>query len=436
MLEGLISVLGGFNTAHETYKRISGMIRGDKDKSAQYLETMCEHLGGIRGEFERLSDKILYAPDMQAVHDTTQSRQRVEHLRNVLEYLEPVQKALDEDILSSAIVLTPDKMQQALNKSPWEVLIDVRPANLVTKPNNPDLLPILFAHSGMHYIGWQMRGTLPILFNCEFDELWLPGKTSHGTVKPVAPEMVTVPAGIFMMGSNDYDDEKPVHRVTISKPFAMGKYPVTVGDFKQFVLVTGYETEAETGDGSWIWTGKEWDKRADANWLNPYFIQTDDHPVVCISWNDAQKYCQWLSKQTGQQYRLPTEAEWEYACRAGSSTKWCFGDDESQLQDYAWYDKNSGGKTHPVGEKKPNKFGLYDMHGNVWEWCEDSWHENYKGAPTDGSAWKNSNENRSLLRGGSWGNIANYCRSASRDRGDQGNRDNDNGVRLVCGVRA
>ncbi len=236
-------------------------------------------------------------------------------------------------------------------------------------------------------------------------------KLKDGTL---APEMIIVPAGEFMMGddSSNYDDEKPIHKVTIAQPFAIGKYQVTFDDYDKYCEATG----AKKPDDECWGRGKR--------------------PVINVSWNDAQKYCQWLSEQTGRHYRLPTEAEWEYACRAGSTTKWCCGDDESQLKDYAWYDKNSDSKTHPVGEKKPNKFGLYDMHGNVWEWCEDSWHENYNGAPTDGSAWKNYNENKSLLRGGSWDDSANYCRSANRGRYNQDNRYYNFGVRFVCSVRA
>jgi len=122
-----------------------------------------------------------------------------------------------------------------------------------------------------------------------------------------------------------------------------------------------------------------------------------------------------LSEQTGEDYRLLTEAEWEYACRAGSTGKYCFGDDVNQLGNYGWYDKNSGSQTHPVGEKKANKFGLYDMHGNVWEWCEDVWHDNYNGAPVDGSAWVSGGDSKvHLLRGGSWGGSDIYLRCAFR----------------------
>jgi formylglycine-generating enzyme required for sulfatase activity len=231
-----------------------------------------------------------------------------------------------------------------------------------------------------------------------------------------APATVWLPKGKFKMGSNQEDREKPIHEVTIDYELAVGKYPATMGEFKKFVQATGYKTEAEMGDGAYVRIGDSWSKKADANWKNPYFTQTDSHPVVCVSWNDAREYCEWLSEQTGQVYRLLSEAEWEYACRAGSTGKYCFGDDVHQSGSYGWFKGNSGEKTHPVGEKKPNQFGLYDMHGNVWEWCEDVGHKNYVGAPpSDGSAWMaGGDSNEHLLRGGCWGSDDDLSRCASR----------------------
>ncbi|MFZ4556038.1 MAG: formylglycine-generating enzyme family protein, partial [Pseudanabaena sp.] len=130
--------------------------------------------------------------------------------------------------------------------------------------------------------------------------------------------------------------------------------------------------------------------------------------------------------------KLPTEAQWEYACRAGSTGKYCFGDDVSKLGNYAWYNENAGSKTHPVGEKLANSWGLHDMHGNVWEWCEDVWHQNHNGAPSDGSAWLTGGEqNRRALRGGSWGFRDIYCRSASRNWYYAGSGNGGNGFRVV-----
>jgi len=246
----------------------------------------------------------------------------------------------------------------------------------------------------------------------------------------LGPEWVQIPGGTFQMGSNDGEsDEKPVHLVTV-KSFAMGKYEVTRGEFRKFVEATSYQTEAEKGDGCFAWTGSEWKQDSSFNWKNVGFTQDDEHPVVCVSWNDAKAYVKWLSEQTGKDYRLLAEAQWEYACRAGSTGKYSFGDDANQLGSYGWYDKNSDSKTHPVGEKQPNKFGLYDMHGNVWEWLEDKWHSNYEGAPSDGSAWISGDSNTHLLRGGSCSYDDHSLRCPNRNGGGATSWINFGGLRI------
>ncbi|GCL59772.1 SUMF1/EgtB/PvdO family nonheme iron enzyme [Microcystis aeruginosa] len=226
----------------------------------------------------------------------------------------------------------------------------------------------------------------------------------------VTLEMVGLLAGQFLMGSPDSDpdaasDEKPQHQVKVNS-FAIGKYPVTQAQY-QAVMGT-----------------------------NPSLFQNNpQNPVENVSWNDAQAFCRKLSQITGKTYRLPTEAEWEYACRGGTTTRFYFGDDANQLGDYAWYDGNSQAKTHPVGQKKPNAWGLYDMSGNVWEWCEDDWHYNYIGAPKDGSAWTINNDNRShikCLRGGSWFNLPILCRSAYRNWRNPGVDYGNHGFRVAC----
>jgi formylglycine-generating enzyme required for sulfatase activity len=222
----------------------------------------------------------------------------------------------------------------------------------------------------------------------------------------------------------------PSHSVRMSKGYYLGKYAVTVGDFKRFVDKVGYKTEGERdGKGAYGWTGKEWVQDAKITWRNPGFTQTDQDPVVCVSWNDAESYCQWLSEVEGKSYRLPTESEWEYSCRAGSRTAYCFGEGEARLGEYAWYGKNSGSKTHPVGQKAPNAWGLYDMHGNVWEWCSD-WYGDYpSGSVTDPTGA--STGSYRVFRGGCWSDVAAGCRSALRSGYDPSRRNCNLGFRLA-----
>jgi formylglycine-generating enzyme required for sulfatase activity len=196
------------------------------------------------------------------------------------------------------------------------------------------------------------------------------------------PAMIWLPDGTFRMGSPEGvgdDDEHPDHEVTLSH-YAVGEHPVTVGEFRRFVEATGYRTEAEEGDGALVYAKDDWDNKSDASWRNPYMRQDDAHPVVCISWNDAKAYCRWLTEQTGQPYGLLTEAQWEYACRAGSGAAYCFGDDAEGLDAYAWFGRNARDGTRAVRTKAPNAWQLHDMHGNVWEWCED-WFGDYSSDP-------------------------------------------------------
>jgi formylglycine-generating enzyme required for sulfatase activity len=235
------------------------------------------------------------------------------------------------------------------------------------------------------------------------------------------PELVLLPTGRFQMGSPEHERkiamaagsqkgwlarELPQHWVGIGKPVAMGRYPVTVGEWREFVRATG------------------WRQGGEVNWEAPGFPQTDAHPVVGVSWHDAQAYVRWLSEATGRRYRLPSEAEWEYACRAGTKTAFSFGDTIATSQ--ANYDGNftyNGGArgeyrrgTTPAGMFPPNPWGLFDMHGNVWEWVQDVVHDNYDGAPLDGSAWEEGGDQaRRILRGGSWLYNPRYLRSALRN---------------------
>jgi formylglycine-generating enzyme required for sulfatase activity len=252
---------------------------------------------------------------------------------------------------------------------------------------------------------------------------------------PTCPEMVVVPAGDVLLGSPENergrsDAEGPQHWVTIASPLAIGKFSITRGEFAAFVKETDYRTDG----GCDVWTGSEWRTQPDRSWRFPSFGQDDRHPVVCVNWYDAKAFVAWLSKKVGKAYRLLTEAEREYAARAKTTTRYSFGDNEVALSGYAWYQANAGGTTHPVGEKKPNAFGLFDMHGNAWAWCEDIWHSSYYGAPNDGSAWLTGGPPYRVLRGGSWYRNANGLRSAFRVNFPPDGRYNDTGFRVARGL--
>ena len=238
------------------------------------------------------------------------------------------------------------------------------------------------------------------------------------------PEMVVVPAGSFMMGSPSHeegrnDDEGPVHRVTIPAPFAVGRYEVTRGEFARFVEAAGHST----GNSCWTYEDGDWKDRSGLNWRNPGYRQDNREPVVCVNWEDARAYVNWLSRETGKPYRLLSEAEWEYSARAGTTGPFHFGATIST--DQANYDGNyiygSGRegvyrkKTVPVGSFPANGFGLHAVHGNVWEWVEDCWHASYRGAPSDGSVWVTGGDcGYRVLRGGSWYDDPRILRSAIR----------------------
>ena len=210
-------------------------------------------------------------------------------------------------------------------------------------------------------------------------------------------DMVRIPGGEFMMGSETgQSNQRPRHRVRVDT-FYMGRTEVTVAQWRRFARESGYVSRAEQGWGGLIRTPKGLKIMPDANWKNPYIPQEDNHPVVLVSWKDARAFCQWLSKKTGQKYRLPTEAEWEYAYRGGSQDEY-----SGDLDTTAWYEYNSGGRTHPVGTKRPNSFGLYDMLGNVWEWCSDRYGKKYyRVSPGSNPSGPSVGLHR-VSRGGSW----------------------------------
>jgi len=233
-------------------------------------------------------------------------------------------------------------------------------------------------------------------------------------------EFVLIPAGKFMMGSpggeaGRGENEGPQREVQITKPFYMGKYEVKLSEFREFVKATQYKTDAETNGGAFVPVKEKWQRKEGVTWMNPGFSQKDDHPVICVAWSDAAEYCKWLAKKTGHAYRLPTEAEWEYACRAGTQQAYSFGPDARELSKYEWHGENSGGKTRPVGQKKPNSWGLFDMHGNVLEWCQD-WYGNYIAGPAVDPVGPPRGSMR-VARGGSWAAPVKILRCAQRRSG-------------------
>lgn len=243
--------------------------------------------------------------------------------------------------------------------------------------------------------------------------------------KDIGLDMILIPAGTFLMGSpadelERSDDEGPQHAVSVPT-FFMGRYPITQA---QWQVVAGFPQISRELD------------------LDPSNFKGDARPVEQVSWYDAIEFCDRLAKQTGRSYRLPSEAEWEYACRAGTQTPFCFG--KTLTTDIANYDGNYTYNDGPKGEYRQettlvdqfeiaNAFGLCDMHGNVWEWCQDHWHSSYADAPTDGSAWFTKNADAEhVLRGGSWIRYPGYCRSACRVYNSPVTRYRNIGFRVFC----
>jgi formylglycine-generating enzyme required for sulfatase activity len=273
------------------------------------------------------------------------------------------------------------------------------------------------------------------------------GVTKKGTrtVRTVAlggkatMRFVRVKAGTFRMGSpkdeKGRDEDETQHEVTITTDFYLGLSTVTRGQFRAFVDDTKHQTDAEAdGKGGYGWdaAAKDWKQDPKYTWRSVGFDQTDEHPVVNVSWNDAIAFCEWLSKKVGATFRLPSEAEWEFACRAGTTTRFSFGDDEEDLWKYAnvadkefraatgkdWGINGSDGYgfTAPVGQFRANGWGLHDMHGNVWQWCADYYgpYDKVDGSKDPLQSTKHTDNSSRVVRGGSWNISPLYCRAACR----------------------
>jgi formylglycine-generating enzyme required for sulfatase activity len=236
-------------------------------------------------------------------------------------------------------------------------------------------------------------------------------KTFLNEFVTLTPGTAQFPAS-FAMGSTAEDapkNEKPAHRVQMKRTFALAKHEVTQ---ELYETVIG---------------------RNPSRWKGPR------NSVEMVSWTEASNFCRMVTELLQQKkllpedevIRLPSEAEWEYACRAGTTTRYSFGDQEGDLKDYAWYLANSKGEDPPVGRKKPNAWGLHDMHGYVWEWCQDAWHDNYEGAPADSSAWEVADAKERVMRGGSWADSAETCRSGYRHHAAADHRNDRVGFRCV-----
>lgn len=260
------------------------------------------------------------------------------------------------------------------------------------------------------------------------------------------PNMLLIQGGKFKMGCTPgWDDvaggcrsnEYPSHTVTV-KPFEIAQHEVTVGQFQRFVDATGYWTSAEVENRGCVHQDLSqkggFVMNPELDWQSPGFYQDESHPVTCVSWRDAQAYIMWLNKETKRQYRLPSEAEWEFAARGGQATAYFWGGDSSvHLRANHSGDEDGWAFTASVGSLPANQYSLQDTAGNVWEWVQDCWHDTYDGAPTDGSAWLKSCSGQDVRtrRGGGWDGGAGGIRSAIRSKGGDQDRSNLYGFRVA-----
>jgi formylglycine-generating enzyme required for sulfatase activity len=290
------------------------------------------------------------------------------------------------------------------------VLLDSRPADRKSRISRGSLSDVRAALQGSvtKERPASLRRTTDLQPGDEFRDSLTDG--SHG------PSMVMIPAGTFLMGDEQIRDATPVHKVDISKEFAIGKFPVTFQEYDHFASVTNRDLPDDRGWGRY------------------------QRPVINISWHDALAYAGWLSEQAGSRYRLPSESEWEYAARAGTNTTFWWGDDlrqygaDGKIKKYFGFARLFNRETTPVGVFPANQYGLYDTAGNVFEWVQDFWHDRYDSAPSDGSPWLEENDGDSglrVLRGGAWDANAIYMKPAARHKYHPGLRYSHVGFRLA-----
>jgi len=472
MLETALSIWEIASRTHDAYKCLSSLVFGNKQE--QYLQEIAADMTDLKVHIERLSDTMLYAVNLEGVRAAKQENQNyINDLQEIRQLLEPIQQALQQPLLASAMVTAPPTGEEF--KPPRHALTYISPLEYVTIPliDNWDGVPVLFKEQDRYFVGWQSPRRLSKQLGCEYHAQWqgnrneLPsqqrgegriiieggkiqehslkkpekGKIRKSSSKPEpekgkiqkpsskgganleifqdtlkdgskGPEMIWIPAGRFRMGDirgTGRDDEKPVHEVSV-KRFAIGRYQITFAEYDKFAEVTNRKKPKDKGWGR------------------------DNRPVINVSWEDAVAYTEWLSKQTGQSYRLPTEAEWEYAARAGTKTNYWWGNDmgKNRANCDGSGSQWSGKKTAPVGSFEPNPFGLYDTVGNVWEWTGSEYESKYSGKEQVCLSKEDSNDSGLfVLRGGSWGVNAGGARSASRNWDSRTYRDRDCGFRLA-----
>ena len=388
----------------------------DLDAAEQSFAAAVEHFAKAHGEAELANElakaQEAYAAAVSQVDEDLLARHAPSewaHARDKAADAETKAKAADAQAATAAYADAANALTEAF-------------ALAKTKENTAKAAPIVASleHTKDRFLAQGLLAQLEELIPADprmpalrekVKTLPIPKETTIQLGENVSMKLILIPAGKFTMGSPDSEtdrdgDEGPQHEVTITKPFYMGVYEVTQEQYEQ---VMGQ---------------------------NPSSFKSPRNPVENVFWNDAVAFCEKVSRNTGRNLRLPTEAECEYACRAGTNTRFSFGESDTDLGDHAWYWGNSAHKTHPVGQKKPNPWGLYDMHGNVWEWCQDAWHGNYNGAPTDGSAWTSGGDSpHRVRRGGSWYVNANGCRSADRPRYTPGHRSRGIGFRVSSGTQ-